>query len=264
MLVCTGGRLDESRRERLHLRNALAAQAIIERNMREGPSANAVEEDIQSKQGDRAPYQAQAPPGPAAQGRKCKKKGVPTPRPPSAPSYALVVKQADGVSDQDALARVKNCVIENRSVHVKRMRVARSGGVVVELPSNLEKTRVKMSGMFVNDSMTVMEPRAPRPQLIIFDVPSELLGEGLVEEIRERNFPELAPEIFWDQVRVVTVLGNEREMLNKGRMYVGWMSCRVKESVNVPRCWECMRFGLGMDGCRKEKGYVGDAEGPGI
>ncbi|KAJ8666562.1 hypothetical protein QAD02_008224 [Eretmocerus hayati] len=177
--------------------------------MREGPSTSVKEKDIQSKQWGRTPEQAEAPPPPghATQGKNSKKKEVATPRPPSAPSYVLVVEQADGVSDQDALARAKKCVIENRSVHVKGMRVARSGGVVVELASDLEEKRVKMSDMLVNDSMTVIEPRSPRPQLIILDVPSELLSEGLVEEIRERIFPKLAPEIFRDQMNAESRIG---------------------------------------------------------
>ncbi|KAJ8671056.1 hypothetical protein QAD02_002315 [Eretmocerus hayati] len=137
------GRLDGSRRERLHLRNSLAAQKVIERNtnMKEGPSASAGVKGTQSKQGDIAPEKAQAPAGPAAQGRKSRKKGVPTPRLRSAPSYALVAEQADGVSNQDALAKVEKCVVENKNVRVRGVRVAESGGVVVELASDLERER---------------------------------------------------------------------------------------------------------------------------
>ncbi|KAJ8674677.1 hypothetical protein QAD02_010463 [Eretmocerus hayati] len=202
------GRLDESRRERLHLRNALAAQTIIELDMRKGPSRSGVNKDTQSKQDVGTTVQAQAPPppppGPATQGRRAKIKEVPVLRPPSAQSYALVVKQVDGVSDEDALAKVKKCVMENRSVNVRGMRVARSGGAVIELASDLEKKEVKVNGMFMSENMNVMEPRTPRPQFIVFDVPNELLGDGLIEEIRERNFPEMAPEIFRNHIRVVT------------------------------------------------------------
>ncbi|KAJ8676792.1 hypothetical protein QAD02_012579 [Eretmocerus hayati] len=95
--------------------------------------------------------------------RKAKNKGVLTLSPPSAPSYTLVLKQADGVSDQDTLKKVKKCVMENRSVNVKGMHVARSGGVVIELASDLEKEKVRISGIFMSESMSVMEPRAPRP-----------------------------------------------------------------------------------------------------
>ncbi|KAJ8671057.1 hypothetical protein QAD02_002316 [Eretmocerus hayati] len=117
--------------------------------------------------------------------------------------------------------------------------------------------------------MTVMDPSAPRPHLIVFDVPSERLAEGLIEEIRGRNFPELALELLRDQVQVVTsvsqkeagltnvvikVCSEMRErMLNMGQMYVGWMSCKVKESVNVPRCWRYMEFGYGIDECKKRE-----------
>ncbi|KAJ8674719.1 hypothetical protein QAD02_010505 [Eretmocerus hayati] len=139
------GRLDESRRERLHLRNSLAAQTIIERNMREGACKTGEIKGIQAKQRAVTPGQAEVlappppPPAPVTQGGKTKNRGVPAPRPPSAPSYALVLKQAAGVSDQDALARVKKCVLENKNVSVRGMRVARSGGVVLELASDLER-----------------------------------------------------------------------------------------------------------------------------
>ncbi|KAJ8685561.1 hypothetical protein QAD02_021354 [Eretmocerus hayati] len=117
------GRFDESRRERLHLRNSLAAQTIIERNMREGLCMSGENKGTQAKQGAETPVQAQAPPppppGPVTQGKRTKNRGAPASRPPSAPRYALVLKQADGVSDQGALEKVKKCVLENRSVNVK-------------------------------------------------------------------------------------------------------------------------------------------------
>ncbi|KAJ8666100.1 hypothetical protein QAD02_007762 [Eretmocerus hayati] len=248
-------RLDESRRERLHLRNSLAAQTIIERNMREEACMSGENKGTQAKRGAVTPGQAQAPapppppPAPVTQGNKTKNRGVPAPRPPSAPSYALVLKQTDGVSDQDALARVKKCVLENKNVSVRGMRVARSGGVVLELASDLEKKKVRMSGMFMSEGMNVLEPRAPRPQLIIFDIPNELLGDGLAEEIRGRNFPEMAPETFRDQV---SVRMRER-MLKEGKVFVGWVCSKVRESVNVPRCWKCMEYGHGIDECKKKE-----------
>ncbi|KAJ8666707.1 hypothetical protein QAD02_008369 [Eretmocerus hayati] len=117
------------------------------------------------------------------------------------------------------------------------MRVARSGSVVVRLASDLERERVRMSGMFAGERMTVMEPRAPRPHPIVFETPNELLGEGLIEEIRGRNSPGLTPELFRDQVRVLTCVAQKEtglsnvvigvcsevreKMLNLGRMYVG-------------------------------------------
>ncbi|KAJ8674720.1 hypothetical protein QAD02_010506 [Eretmocerus hayati] len=236
------GRLDESRRERLHLWNSLAAQTIIERNMREGACKTGEIKGIQAKQGAVTPGQAQVPapppppPAPVTQGGKTKNRGVPAPRPPSAPSYALVLKQAAGVSDQDALARVKKCVLENKN------------------------------------------PRVPRPKLIIFDIPNELLGDGLAEEIRGRNFPEMAPETFRDQVQVVTTVAQRKEakkkggengelsnvvlevsvkmrerMLKEGKVFVGWVCSKVRESVNVPRCWKCMEYGHSIDECKKKE-----------
>ncbi|KAJ8668231.1 hypothetical protein QAD02_009894 [Eretmocerus hayati] len=281
-LATLEGRLDESRRERLHLRNSLATQTIIERSMREGPCMSEENKGTQAKRGAVTPVQAQAPPlpppGPIIQGNRTKNRGAPAPRPPSVPSYALVLKQADGVSDQDALAKVKKCVLESRSVNVKGMRVARSGGVVIELASDLEKKKVRMSGMFMSESMNVLEPRAPRPQLIVFDIPNELLGDGLIEEIRRRNFPEMALETFRDQVRVVTTVAQRKEarkrggkdeevsnvvlevsvgmrerMLKKEKVYVGWVCSKVRESVNVPRCWKCMEYGHGIDECKKKE-----------
>ncbi|KAJ8677351.1 hypothetical protein QAD02_013138 [Eretmocerus hayati] len=244
------GRLDESRRERLHLRNSLATQTIIERNMREEACMSGENKGTQAKRGAVTP----------------------------APSYALVLKQTDGVSDQDALARVKKCVLENKNVSVRGMRVARSGGVVLELASDLEKKKVRMSGMFMSEGMNVLEPRAPRPQLIIFDIPNELLGDGLAEEIRGRSFPEMAPETFRDQVRVVTTVAQRKEarkkggeneelsnvvlevsvrmrerMLKEGKVFVGWVCSKVRESVNVPRCWRCMEYGHGIDECKKKE-----------
>ncbi|KAJ8679047.1 hypothetical protein QAD02_014834 [Eretmocerus hayati] len=252
------GKLDESRRERLHLRNSLATQTIIERSMREGPCMSEENKGTQANRGAVKPVQAQAPPPPpprpVIQGNRTKNRGAPVPRPPSVPSYALVLKQADGVSEQDALAKVKKCVLENKSVNVKGMLVARSGGVVIELASDLEKKKVRMSGMFMSESMNVLEPRAPRPQLIVFDIPNELLGDGLIEEIRGRNFPEMALETFRDQVRVVTTVAPRKEarkrggkdeevsnvvlevsvgmrerMLKKERVYVGWVCSKVRK-----------------------------------
>ncbi|KAJ8674699.1 hypothetical protein QAD02_010485 [Eretmocerus hayati] len=79
-----GGRLDQSRRERLHLRNSLVAQIIIERNMREGPGMSGENRGTQAKQGAVTPVQVQAPPppppGPVTQGNRTKNRRAPAPR----------------------------------------------------------------------------------------------------------------------------------------------------------------------------------------
>ena len=113
-----------------------------------------------------------------------------------------------------------------------------------------------------------MSPRKKiGPKVIVFDVENEITSEEFMRELNERNLKRVSvsEREFRQPARVVTrtskkgvnvgnvfleLSGDKHEnLLNDGRVYVKWRSCKVRHFVNVLRCHPCFAFGHMIRDC---------------
>lgn len=93
------------------------------------------------------------------------------------------------------------------------------------------------------------------PRLLIRDVPADLDREQFVRGLIKQNaneFPESDIKLvymFPPKDRKTTSVVIEvppdlrNRLLERGRVYVGWTSCRIGDYVRITQCYKCLGFG---------------------
>lgn len=102
------------------------------------------------------------------------------------------------------------------------------------------------------------EPGQKNPRVVMFDVSNDLSLDDLTSILAEQNL-DVVPQNERDDMKPLYKYPNRRnnkvnwvievsskirkKMVEKGRMYVGWESCRVADHVRVTFCYKCQKFG---------------------
>lgn len=183
-------------------------------------------------------------------------------KPESTSTYAVVLRDAvSGAASNAAATRQK--VIEVGQtigpVKVKSVRALKNGGVAVIAKSSADVQTIKTNAKtFAAAGLSVTEPRMGEPRLLIVGVPADLTDGQLVGDIVKSNLTGLATT---EELAAIRVLGRLKKgsgnvdvvldvpkklrecLLNEGRLYVGWMSYRVREHEMVSRCYGCGSYG---------------------
>ncbi|KAJ8672477.1 hypothetical protein QAD02_003736 [Eretmocerus hayati] len=177
------GRFGECSEEKGHLRMVLASKVVLNTRLEEAPSSKGIRQEGLPLGQDRRTSQAHG---------ACMGSGVQQPMRVPRPSFALIVEQP-----------------------AASVREARSGGVVINLPSAAEKELIKMSDMppekFHDKVRAVAQAAGRGPDC-----------ESLA--VKERD-----------------------------RVCVGMMACRFAGYERVRRCFACMGYGHVLKDCKGKK-----------
>lgn len=139
------------------------------------------------------------------------------------------------------------------------VRKTRSGGLAIEAVSETEMRMLKECKKFEDLELKVESPRKIGPKVVVFYVENEMTSDVFMNELYENNLKRanVSENEFRQRARVVTRkkgvnVGNVivellREiheiLMNEGRVYVNWRSCKMRDFVNVLRCHRCFAFG---------------------
>lgn len=182
-----------------------------------------------------------------------------TPR--SSPTYALVVRSAaqnDAVSAETLRQRVLDVGREVGPVKVKSVRILKDGGVAVVASSRADIVKIRAAPEFAAAGLALADPKMGKPCLLVGDVPADVTNERLIGEVLPHNLKGVGMAAELAECRVVTRMGRTNGsanvvlempkklhacLLNEGRLYIGWNSCRVREYENVLQCYGCGSFG---------------------
>lgn len=157
-------------------------------------------------------------------------------------------------------------------LNVRKVIKAR-GGVMVEVGSAEEAGKILNSQQLKDNGMTATKPKALKPIIMIYDVEKgkkdermleifekNLEGKGLTNQEFKAEFS--VKHVFENRRRgrgeqtrrdgeettkenwVVECSGRVRNLLReRDKIYIGWECCRVKDYVDVARCYKCQRYG---------------------
>ncbi|KAK9674841.1 hypothetical protein QE152_g40816, partial [Popillia japonica] len=133
----------------------------------------------------------------------------------------------------DLLKTVKDKVdLDRVGVHVKTIRKTRHGDLMLEVSGDREKSgalkaiiskKVENKISLINNEITIH----------VLDI------NGVYTKVKS-----IRPTRGGDQIATVQasrVAGHA--LLNAGRIKIGWVGCRVRERVEVTRCYRCLEFG---------------------
>lgn len=185
-------------------------------------------------------------------------------------SFAVVVKAMDEnekMTSEQVKEKVMRGVSGSLNVRVKAVRKTRSGGLAIEAASAREMEMLKECRKFAELGLKVEMPKRVGPKLIVFDVANEMTNDEFMSELYVKNlkFAGVTEMEFKERVRIVSraskkgadvgnviveVSKRMRDVLmNEERVYVKWRACKVREFVNVMRCYKCFAFGHMMREC---------------
>lgn len=152
----------------------------------------------------------------------------------------------------------------SNAFQVKRMSKISNNGVALEFR---DAGQVENARKILEPLADVKNPKAKRPLVLIYDLPSIYAERDLSRDIWEQNFKEeITKEEFqaehkWrfrtgpkrtDQVNwVLEVTGRlHKIMMRQGRIYLNWTSSRVVTYSAVQRCYKCQKYGHVAQYCK--------------
>ena len=175
-----------------------------------------------------------------------------------------------GGQDVKEVERQLTTVLNPRKekIRIRSMRATKS--VLVVETETLEDAQKIMGNSKLNETLKCEPPRKRRPLLKMYDIPSDMKQEEIVDTIYEQNFEgHLSKEEFQQKFslrfrtgpREKTTVHHVAEVeaslrthiLRRGRIYLGFRSVNIKDYVVVPRCIKCQDLGHVAKYCSREK-----------
>lgn len=149
------------------------------------------------------------------------------------------------------------------------MRPAKDG-VIVEMATDRDRGVLTTCPSFGQAGLRVERPKTMDPRILIFDVPNGMTENELLSSVHEKSVKELVSLAeFKKRARIVRRISKDEDsvgnvvvqlplncrdkILRDGRVYVSWMSFKVKGWENVPRCFGCMGYGHRVANCKNER-----------
>ncbi|KAK9700810.1 hypothetical protein QE152_g31016 [Popillia japonica] len=143
--------------------------------------------------------------------------------------------------------------------------VPRKGGSVIIYCNNADNINVLKSTIAekIGNNYTTMSPRKINPKIVIYGV------SVLDIKDREEFSKNLLTQNKLDRtsatvLNIVRVIGKEptvnviievdpflfKSIMQKGKLFIGWKRCQVRESYHILRCYKCSGFGHLAKNCR--------------
>lgn len=155
-------------------------------------------------------------------------------------------------------------------VRVDRINKGRNKSVrIVAAPSEIGKIKPVLS----NIGLDIKHYEKLCPRILVRDVPADMDHEEFFRGLIKQNLDESdaggVKVIYWYPARdrkntsVVLEVSPEirRRLLDQGRAYLGWTSCRVVDHLRVTQCFKCLGFGHISPNCRLGSDVCGHCSG---
>lgn len=192
---------------------------------------------------------------------------------PVQPAPKLVIvrhKEKEGEEVESTLKRL----IKPAEIGLKVKRLVRiRKGVMLEAEGE-EGVRSLIGHKGLSEAgMTVERPAKKKPVIMIYDVSADLGVEEIRQELFSKNFQEsdISQDDFNSEFELrhkykdVKSAGKKSHIVvecsvrvrnwlrERERVFIEWQSCRVKDYVDVARCYKCQRYGHVAKHCNSEK-----------
>lgn len=194
-------------------------------------------------------------------------------RGPVQPAPKLVFIRHEKKESPEIISTLKKLVKPSEiGLKVKRLTSIRNG-VIVEAESEEGAEALMKQKALEEAGLKVGKPDRKRPIVMIYDVGSDLKDEDILDEVFSRNMngSEIQEEEFKREFKVRHRYKDKRLpgkkchivvecsvrvrnwLRSKERLFIEWQSCRVKDYVDVARCYKCQRYGHIAKHCSGEK-----------
>lgn len=166
-------------------------------------------------------------------------------------------------------AVLEKCEAIKDKIKVKSVRQMRQKGIIMEVNSKQDTLLVKQMDT-KSAGLRIESPRKYNPQLIIYGVERELKKEELMENLINKNFLEDTDMSLMELKEKIKINYGYKakddninwivqvpaplftRIIKRGRVFIAWRSYRIKEFINIVRCFRCHGFGHFAGMCSAE------------
>lgn len=145
---------------------------------------------------------------------------------------------------------------------IRMGKTTKKGGIILEC--NNAETMGHLSDKIetkLTDKYTIEKPRKIVPRVKILDIHEESNDDNLLNRLIEQNKLSNKESDFKIVYKSKPVRSKfhiviecdkktQENILQRERIYIGWMSCRAQEDLRVLRCFNCQKYGHLAKHCR--------------
>lgn len=181
----------------------------------------------------------------------------------------------DRSNDDIKKAVIKRCDKIKDKIKVKNVRQMRQKGIIMEVDSRQDAKLIEQINL-KEIGLKIESPKKHCPSIMIYDVEKKLTKEELKEDLINKNFAEILEERRELEEKIIFKYGyNTKEncvnwmvqlpallynlAINKGRIFIAWRSYRLRDFVNIIRCYKCHGL-LYLSNCARNVVKMGIAE----
>lgn len=191
---------------------------------------------------------------------------------PSATPQDCTQQQASAITKQ----AVKACLDPKKlRLPIKSIRDGRDGSVLVTLAPNTDVSPLSQSAVLQAQGYQVSERSLLKPRVFLYDVPSEFSASDLPEVVFVQNFEDspITQAEFTAGFRPVFKTGRRESdtghwvvecspkirqaLLDRQHICTGYSASRVRDHIDISRCFKCQRHGHVTKTCRQTQDTCG-------
>lgn len=187
---------------------------------------------------------------------------------PQATSVVTIMpsKDNDKLKTADDTKDLLKKTVDPEALGLKLDRVTRFGKAGVRLQSSCSDLRCLPREALAGVGLEVRDLGKRSPRLVVHDTPADLSEVRLVRAVISQNFEETQHADIEGKIKALYKVGPKGQkteswvlevqpevrhmLLNKGRIYIEWNSCRVRDHIRVSRCFKCQKLGHIAKDCR--------------
>lgn len=184
----------------------------------------------------------------------------------------IIIKPEKEETDERTNEDIKTQVLEElkdvkNKLKIRRVRQLRKKGILMEVDSMQDIEIIKKASLETK-CLKAEEPRKILPSLIIYEVEKEYKAEDIKNDLIEKNF-EMFDKKELESIKEKVTLKHSfktksnnvnwivqlpgiylERLIDRGRIYLQWRTYRIKEYLNITRCFKCHGFGHISKVCR--------------
>lgn len=171
----------------------------------------------------------------------------------------VIITPKEG-EDTRAIEKVIRDTLNPRTdkIKIKKIKTTKKN-IIIETESNNDTEKIIKHDK-LQQKMTIERPKKKMPKIIVYDVPNHMTTKDLTEYTYEQNFEELCSREEFEKEfqpkfktgprdkeivhHVVEVSPRVRNVvIQKGRIYLPFISVTAKDFLVIPRCNKCQDLG---------------------
>lgn len=174
--------------------------------------------------------------------------------------------------DSAATCRAVYAAVNPGELGIKVNRVIKGRSKTVRIVAEKEELE-KIKPALESAGLTMRQSERLNPRLVVRDIPADTDKDQFVKELAQQNLKAKSADnikvVYWfpkKDARTSSVVIEvppevRRELMERGRVYVGWSACRISDHLRIVQCYRCLSFGHIAKDCKATRGVCGHCAG---